>query len=59
MHQTDTPDDGTIDGIDLLRTALLSMIKVTERGPSTTKTKLLACVRSDRVAAASSRIAGP
>ncbi|KAL2282715.1 hypothetical protein FJTKL_10349 [Diaporthe vaccinii] len=57
--KTDTPDDGTIDGIDLLRTALLSMIKVTERGPSTTKTKLLACVRSDRVAAANSRIAGP
>lgn len=45
MHQTDTPDDGTIDGIDPLRTALLNVIKVMERDPSTTKTKLLACVR--------------
>lgn len=39
MHQTDTPDDGTIDGIDPLGTALLSMIKVIEGSTSTTKTK--------------------
>lgn len=39
MHQTDTPDDGTIDSIAPLGTALLSMIKVIEGCPSTTKTK--------------------
>lgn len=34
------PGDGTIDGIEtLLGNALLRMIKILERGPSTTKTK--------------------
>lgn len=39
MHQTDTPDDGTSDSINPLGTALLNMIKVIERDPSTTKSK--------------------